>query len=305
MEAVERNETILAAIPKPSRSWSGAFFALSASVLMFGLGQFLAGRRRRGVVFFLAALAVNIAVIAALLSIPFLPALIVMTPLSVILTLVIHADAFRCGLRSKNRGLGMAGLRVLAGLVFIVLAFFSNIATRTALYLRDHYVEAFVCNGGSMAPTLLPDDRFLVHKKTPYKRWDLVVFGSPQNPDIRFVMRLVGLPGETIELVDGNVLIDGRKHNPPPEIGLYENVNYQGSMDGALRGRSGAGCAGNPISLADNEYYFLGDNTSRSWDSRLWEFPIHEHQLGAVPTERIVGKATAIYWPPARWRLLK
>jgi type IV secretory pathway protease TraF len=72
-----------------------------------------------------------------------------------------------------------------------------------------------------------------------------------------------------------------------------------------MRGRPGAGCEGNPITLTDDEVFVLGDNSSLSLDGRYWTNAAEGHQLGALPGSSVTGKATAIYYPFSRWRILR
>lgn len=72
-----------------------------------------------------------------------------------------------------------------------------------------------------------------------------------------------------------------------------------------MRGKRGAGCEGNPITLTDDDVYILGDNTQLALDGRYWTDAAPGHQLGALPTLSVTGKVTAIYYPFSRWRLLR
>ena len=103
-----------------------------------------------------------------------------------------------------------------------------------------------------------------------------------------WVKRIVGLPGERIEIINGVVQVNGQPATPPVPIGPYlppgSTYEYIGSE-------------GNPILLKEGEYYVLGDNSPVSGDSRLWHDSAPGHQPGALPADHIVGRVTAIYWP--------
>lgn len=111
-----------------------------------------------------------------------------------------------------------------------------------------------------------PDTRFAFD---PPDRGDIIVFQYPRDPTKDFVKRVVGLPGETIEVRSGTVYIDGDPLREP-----YLQRMDQSSSHG--------------ISLDGGEYYVIGDNRRNSNDSRAW---------GVVPEENIVGRVLLVYWP--------
>ena len=122
-------------------------------------------------------------------------------------------------------------------------------------------------------------NRFIYHFRDP-ARGDIVVFDTPPNaaqqcpPAGTFVKRIVGLPGERIEIRNGDVMIDGQK--------LIEPYVPQGRRDfGSYDG----------LTIARGEYFVMGDNRTQSCDSRIW---------GTVPRENLIGKVFATYWPPNR-----
>jgi len=162
---------------------------------------------------------------------------------------------------------------------------------------------------GGMEPTLmgyheggLPPDQVIVNRasylfKDP-QRGDVVVFETSDIPGIMqpgdgpkmyYVQRLVGLPGERIEIKEGSVFADGRKlgieDGMPAEI-RYSNLNshYGGPNRGGNFSNGG-------YIVGDGEYFMLGDNSQNSADSRLW---------GNVPRAAVYGKVTKIYLPLSR-----
>ena len=108
--------------------------------------------------------------------------------------------------------------------------------------------------------------RYAIHAP---KRGEIVVFQFPRDPSKDFVKRVVGLPGEQIEMRDGKVFVDGEFLEEP----------YLSAKDNSDR---------SPVLLGEGEYYVLGDNRSRSNDSRSW---------GAVPEANLRGKVWMVYWP--------
>ncbi len=294
--------------PQRRRPWGKGLLALAGTIVFPGLGHLFAGRGRRAFGWLVLAVVVQLVSCLLLTNARLIMAAFVMVPIVLMLTLCIHLDAFLCGRRSKKPMLGKAWLRYAAALLLIVFSSFffhpwAWVSYSLADYVRDHYAEALVVSGRSMSPTLLPGDRFIAHKHANWVRWSVVVINHPsyQSPDV--VTRVVGLPGEGIEIIDGELGIDGRPMDRPPAVGPYLNLDYPYSRDPYLRGKPGAGCEGNPIHLQENEYFVLGDNSALAHDARLWDIAIPGHQLGALPGEHIHGRVTAIYWPPKRWRL--
>jgi signal peptidase I len=140
-------------------------------------------------------------------------------------------------------------------------------------------------------PGVHSGDRFLVAKFLAPKRWDIVVFQYPPHPETLYVMRLVGLPGETIHIEDGAVHANGTRLTVPDTLRGIEYVaqfpesyvDVWGSKD-------------KPAVLGPDEYFVLGDFSYQSSDSRFWR---------AVPESHLRGVVTHIYWPPERWRVLR
>jgi signal peptidase I len=141
-------------------------------------------------------------------------------------------------------------------------------------------LQNFRIEGQSME-TNLHNGQFLIVNKLLYyihppQRGDVVVFHSPQNPRKDFIKRVVGLPGEEVEMVDGEVYIDG--------VRLYETYLSN-------QGRRSWG----PEVVGEFEYFVLGDNRDNSSDSRSW---------GMLDGNAIIGKAWFSYWPPSTWGLV-
>ena len=138
----------------------------------------------------------------------------------------------------------------------------------------------FQVRGSSMEPAL-HDGQYLVISKLTYwvhppERGDIIVFHPPNSPSDDYIKRVVGLPGEQVEIRDGAIWVSG--------VRLDESyVTNPGLYSGAW-------------SLEDEEYFVLGDNRSNSSDSHSW---------GVLPYENVVGKAWLCYWPPEEWRLVE
>lgn len=139
-------------------------------------------------------------------------------------------------------------------------------------------VRAFSIPTGSMAPTLKPGDRVGVdvHPSGRPKRGEVWVFSMPPWAGATgsvAVKRVIGLPGETIEVTGGKVLIDGR---PLDEPYLTAPTGYSVS----------------PITLGPDLYFMLGDSRGASHDSHVW---------GPLPVEYLIGPVKLRYWPLKRF----
>jgi signal peptidase I len=142
-------------------------------------------------------------------------------------------------------------------------------------------VQPVKVEGTSMLPRLHDGERIFVNKLIYYDeyRWapkvergDIVVFWFPDDPSKSYIKRVVGLPGDTVEVREGNVLINGtileEKYLDPKE-----NVSTRSQA---------------PVYVKPNYYFVMGDNRDNSSDSRVW---------GLVPKKYIYGKALLRYWP--------
>jgi signal peptidase I len=111
-----------------------------------------------------------------------------------------------------------------------------------------------------------PKESFAVH---PPNRGEVVVFHFPRDPSRDFVKRVIGIPGDTVQIKSGDVFVNDQKIDEP----------YLESKDASTMGQT---------QLGEKEYFVLGDNRRHSNDSRNW---------GSVPEQNILGKVWIIYWP--------
>ncbi|MBF0490264.1 MAG: signal peptidase I [Candidatus Omnitrophica bacterium] len=116
------------------------------------------------------------------------------------------------------------------------------------------------------------------------KRGDIVVFVFPGDRTKDFIKRLIGMPGDQIEIKDGGIYVNG-KHVTDPRM---QNIYYYNRGD--------FGQEGVPVTVPAGHYFMLGDNSGSSHDSRYWGF---------IEEKDIVGKADLLFWPPTRIRLIK
>ncbi|MGF1482665.1 MAG: signal peptidase I [Cyanophyceae cyanobacterium] len=150
-----------------------------------------------------------------------------------------------------------------------------------ALGIRTFVAEARYIPSGSMEPTLEINDRLIIEKIT-YRlrnpeRGDVVVFSptealQQQNFRDAFIKRVIGLPGEEIEVKGGRVFVNGQALR---EKYIAEEPEYDYG----------------PVVVPDDQYLVLGDNRNNSYDSHYWGF---------VPRDNLIGRAAVRFWPPNR-----
>jgi signal peptidase I len=275
-----------------------------------GLGHFVLGRFRRGIVAFTA---VSAALFGAMLLLPKLGAVAMLLWPVAWLGVVIDVAS----LRSDGRPLPNAG-KILGGYAALVAA-----SVAFALVIRTTLVEAFKIPAGSMMPTLMIGDHVFVDKhayglfsRSAPARGDVVVFKFPENPSQDFVKRVIALPGDRLEAINGRPILNG-KLVPHCRVGQF---SYEGRtaelfvefLDSAsyltlfdddpdttscsepshCACREGiCGVQQGPFGVAPGEVWVMGDNRDNSHDSRTWR-----GGLGAgVPLENIKGKAGMIW----------
>jgi signal peptidase I len=198
---------------------------------------------------------------------------------------------------TERNGGGIAGFfRELPGLIVIAFAL--------ALLIKTFLIQAFYIPSQSMVPTLKVQDRVLVNKLVydfgEIQRGDIIVFENPhlQDPDRGvfevawdwlteglgfsadpqkdFIKRVVALPGETIEVRNGRVLIDGDRIDEPylTSRASRDHSNFP------------------PTVIKPGHVFVMGDNRPNSQDSRS--------SLGQIPIDKVVGKSFVLLWPPSR-----
>jgi signal peptidase I len=169
------------------------------------------------------------------------------------------------------------------------------IALILALFIRTFVVQAFKIPSGSMKNTLLVGDHILVNKfiygvRNPFTRelWipvkkpergDVVVFIYPQDREKDFIKRVVGVEGDTIQIINKNIYVNGKLF-PNPEGIQHTDPDI---LPESLHPRDNMG----PVTVPKGKIFVVGDNRDESYDSRFWGF---------VPVEDLKGEAFAIYW---------
>lgn len=142
-------------------------------------------------------------------------------------------------------------------------------------WLVNSVVGRYRIDGNSMNPTLENGQYLLINNLSYYldepERGDIIVFHHP-NSDLNLIKRVIGLPGDHVEIRDGTVIVNGVALDEPY---IQAAPNYSGSWD-----------------VPEDQFFVLGDNRNSSSDSHTWSF---------LPEENIVGQAMIIYWPYRDW----
>lgn len=146
--------------------------------------------------------------------------------------------------------------------------------------VRHFLFENYRVVGHSMTPTL-EDEQYLVVNKLVYRlhepqRGDIIVFHDPRSSDRKLIKRVIGLPGEMLEIKQGQVFINEQQLDEAylSDLGRYSVP---------------------PTPIPADQYFVLGDNRNNSSDSHNW---------GTLPGNTIVGKAWLSYWPPHMWGMV-
>lgn len=153
------------------------------------------------------------------------------------------------------------------------------IALIVAVVIRGFFLEPTYVQGPSMLNTMKTGDKIIINKLiywfTSPARGEVIVFHSIEGRDL--IKRVIGLPGETIQVKDNHVYINGKILSEP-----YLTFSTQTSTIP-------------PTKIAANHLFVMGDNRENSTDSR---------ELGSIPIDQIIGRAEFIYWPVSEWKFL-
>lgn len=173
-------------------------------------------------------------------------------------------------IKTKSGGFRRFAIDVTETIVLSLLLFFAINAISARIR-----VESI-----SMQPTLFAGD-FIVVNKLAYRlgtpgRGDVIIFHYPPDPNREpYIKRVIGLPGETVRVLNGDVYINDDPLNEPY---ISASPGYHGTW-----------------TVPDDALFVLGDNRNSSSDSHSW---------GTVPLANVIGKAEVVYWPPDDWQFL-
>lgn len=173
-------------------------------------------------------------------------------------------------------------------------------AVLVALAIQAWVVKPYSIPSGSMRDTLRPGDRVLVnrfvyHLREP-QRGDVVVFHYPRDPSVVFIKRIVGAPGDVLDVRDGRLYVNGRSVHEPfvhRTGGQTDPTIAEPTLPGSTLHDPWS--LSIPYTVPAGRYFVMGDNRTDSDDSRDW---------GTVPRSAIVGEGLLTYWPLSRLHAL-
>jgi len=169
------------------------------------------------------------------------------------------------------------------------------IAVLLAVFIRSYVLQAFKIPSGSMLPTLQIGDHLLVNKfiygtKIPLtsgnrilswkeiEQGDIVVFKFPKDPSVDYIKRVIGLPGNTVEVRNKKILVNGK---------AIDDSHAHFTSSSILSSSAGPRDNFGPVKVPKGKVFVMGDNRDNSYDSRFWGF---------VNKKDVLGKALIIYW---------
>jgi signal peptidase I len=173
------------------------------------------------------------------------------------------------GIKEPTKKKATFNVREILIMVLIFLVVFATV---------QFSVQSFRIDGPSMFPSF-EQSEFIMVNKLSYRfgdpqRGDVIIFDPPFSSNYPFIKRVIGLPGELVEIEQGKIYIDGRLLEETPDMGSP--------------GRDTS------VLVKEDNYFVLGDNRDNSRDST---------EGWTAPRENIIGKSWTIYWPPSRWGL--
>lgn len=181
---------------------------------------------------------------------------------------------------TKPKGSGLAFVFEMVQVLAVSLAII--------IPVRYFLIQPFYVKGASMEPNFF-DHEYLIIDEISYRfhepqRGEIVVFRYPRDPSEFFIKRVIGLPGETVEIANGKVKIynDAHPNGAILDESFYLDQDFTASNE--------------TVTLKPNEYFVLGDNRSSSLDSRIF---------GPVPKANIVGRVWLRGYPIDRWKLFE
>ena len=262
---------------KPRNPWIAALLSL----LTIGLGQVYAGAPKRGVGFF---------ILYRLLSIVFLTLLVVLAPKTglllfvsfiIVCPLFVLIDAARIA-KSHREYYECKRYNKWYYYLLIPIIITISIDPLTVGLVRHYIIQAYTIPSGAMKDTILVGDRIitdkLIYQHSDPQRGDVIVFIYPLDPSKDFIKRVVAVGGDTVQLMDKKLLINGQLVDEP-----FVRYSDPKIRSGETSPRDNLG----PLQVPEDQYFVMGDNRDESYDSRFWRF---------VPRSEVKGKARSIYF---------
>jgi signal peptidase I len=256
-------------LPPPPPQIKKPWLSTLLSYIFPGIGQFYNGQISKGLIFM--GIEIFLLIANNIYSLTFI--------FCFIFEIYAMNDAFYVSSRTNDSpsSLFFQGTRrqiiSLLGFLFILALIFS---TYNEYLFKNKIVQAYHIPSASMSPTLRKGDHILAAKynfsREKTRRGDVIVFKYPKDKKTDYVKRVIGLPGEKINILNNEVFINGRRLDEP-------YIVYHGSEKYG------------PYTIPERSYFVMGDNRDFSQDSRVW---------GPVPTDLIEGLVYKIYYPFSR-----
>lgn len=261
------------------------FIAFCLSFLTPGLGQLYNGQIKRAVFLYLILFVISINPFSLKSFLTF-RGLFIWLLITVGFLLFVMIDALYNAIKLKEIKIRAYNKWYIYSIIILMQAF-----TIQPLIKSIHHFKAYRTPAGSMRPTLMVGDHFMVnktyYKKNEPKRKDVVVFRYPEDPSKDFVKRVIGLPGDIVEIRDKQVYIDGKLQDHSYVLNTDPLI-----IPKDIQPRDNYG----PATVTEGSLFVLGDNRDQSLDSRFWGF---------VDISALKGKALYIYWSKDRNRIGK
>jgi signal peptidase I len=167
-----------------------------------------------------------------------------------------------------------------SGFLRFLVDILETLVLSVVLFVSINMISARIrVDGASMEPTLVSGEYVIVNRLSyrlgSPQRGDIIVFHFPRDPKEEYIKRIIGLPGDEVDVKNGAVYVNGQLLN---ESYLKVKMDYLGTW-----------------SVPEGQLFVLGDNRNNSSDSHDW---------GTVPMDYVVGKAVLVYWPPPAWGLI-
>lgn len=262
---------------KPRKPWLAGLL----TIFTIGLGHLYAGNPNKGIALYLSQAVLGAATIALFVISSSLTTLIVAFSCGVAYFVYCIVDA----IKDAKRGKASYQLRKY-NRWYVYLACWAAasilIQPVVAFSIKSNFIQAYKIPAGSNEPTLLIGDHILVDRRPSArvpKLNNLIVFEFPEDPRRDFVKRIVAVGGDTVEVRDKVLYLNGIKASDPYGI----NVE---SFTMPANGKNPRDFYG-PVIVPEGHVFVLGDNRDRSYDSRFWGF---------VEEEKIKGTVKSIYW---------
>jgi signal peptidase I len=295
-------------VAAPARNdWLRALWAGLLSLILPGLGQVYAGAWRLGLILYVATIALDLSLIGLTRLLPPTPGIVAASAGVVLLFhLAVAIDAVR---RVRARSMAAPWRWYKSTWVAAIAMIAINVGQQLSdVVSYSPGWRSFHVASGSNMPTLLTTDYVLVdthHPGSVPDYGDVVVFRHPRDPKVDYIKRVVGLPGDRVQLREGILYLNGKPVPREPEAGAPGDPAFKQYRETLPNGRAylvletseSAAQNTEEFNVPPGFFFVLGDNRGNSLDSRYKD-------LGYIPIANVIGIVRTIYWSMEPTRLL-